>query len=220
MLAKIAISNGAEFIVFPELSLTGYEPSLANKLAVEKDDRRFDCFQALSDTKNVVIGVGAPTRDEMGVKISVVLFQPHRPRQLYSKGFLHPDEEPFFVAGSQVVAPIDTHEPVALAICYELSVPQHAVNAAKSGAKIYVASVAKSKSGVDQASKRLSDIAREYSMTVLMANSVGHSDGFESGGKSSARSPLGLLLGQLDETNEGLLIVNTASGDVTSQRVD
>lgn len=37
-----AVSMNADAVFFPELSLTGYEPALAEKLATTQDDRRFD----------------------------------------------------------------------------------------------------------------------------------------------------------------------------------
>ena len=44
-----AASQGADLVLFPELSLTGYEPRLAEVLAVHPSDGRFDEFQRLSD---------------------------------------------------------------------------------------------------------------------------------------------------------------------------
>ncbi len=46
-------------------------------------------------------------------------------------------------------------------------------------------------------------------MTVLMSNCVGHCDNFESAGKSSVWNDKGLLIGQLNDTNEGILIFDT-----------
>jgi isopropylmalate/homocitrate/citramalate synthase len=58
----LAVSYGANIVIFPELSLTGYEPTLAQALATNQDDRRFDAFQAMSDTNQVTIGVGVPSQ--------------------------------------------------------------------------------------------------------------------------------------------------------------
>ena len=41
----MAVSNGADIIIFPELSLTGYEPELSKELATSQNDSRFDVFQ-------------------------------------------------------------------------------------------------------------------------------------------------------------------------------
>ncbi|HJY13758.1 MAG TPA: nitrilase-related carbon-nitrogen hydrolase, partial [Flavobacterium sp.] len=56
----------ADFIFFPELSLTGYEPGLAEKLAVDKNDKRFDVLQQTSDQKMISFAVGVPTISENG----------------------------------------------------------------------------------------------------------------------------------------------------------
>jgi len=205
----LAVANGADIVIFPELSLTGYEPALSKALATNQADGRFDDFQKLSDTKQITIGVGVPTKSNTHSCISLVLFQPHQTRQTYSKKYLHPDEEAFFISGQNSTSLISNKTNIALAICYELSVPEHAENAYKSGADIYVASVAKSANGVEKALKGLADIANKYAMTVLMSNCLGQCDGFECGGKSSIWNNKGVLLGQLNDTDEGILIIDT-----------
>lgn len=205
-LIGLAVSNGADTIIFPELSLTGYEPKLSKELATNESDSRFDDFQKISDTCQLTIGVGVPTKNNTGICISMVLFQPHQARQTYSKKYLHPDEEEFFISGQGSDGLTGNKTNMALAICYELSVPGHSENAFKSGAKIYIASVAKSFSGIEKAIKSLADIASKYSMTVLMSNCVGYCDDFESGGKSSIWNSKGLLIAQLNDTREGILI--------------
>jgi predicted amidohydrolase len=208
------ILDGADLIVFPELSLTGYEPQLARELAMDQDDHRLDEFQRISDTRQVTIGVGAPTKAPAGTCISMILFHPHQSRGVYSKQHLHADEEPFFVRGQRSAGLIGDNNGIALAICYELSVPVHAENAFRNGAKFYVASVAKFVSGIGKAAARLAEIARSYSMTVLMANCIGECDGCQCAGKSSIWNDRGELIGQLDDATEGVLIFDTVTGKV------
>jgi predicted amidohydrolase len=146
--------------------------------------------------------------------IGMVILQPHKPRQIYFKQYIHPDEEPFFTRGQyQHVWPGTTNK-IALAICYELSIPEHSKKASERGAEIYVASVAKSIEGVDRAITTLSGIASKYSMLVFMANCVGECDGTICGGKTSVWNKAGILLGQLNEAGEGLLIMDTDSQQV------
>lgn len=208
-LIDLAVSNGADTIIFPELSLTGYEPELAKKLATHPEDSRLEDFQKISDAKQVTIGVGVPTRNHRGICISMVVFQPHQARQIYSKKYLHPDEEEFFISGQNVTGFIGDKTNAALAICYELSVPEHAESAFKSGAEIYVASVAKFVHGIDKAIDRLAEIAYRYSMPVLMSNCIGKSGGYECAGKTSVWNKKGVLLGQLNNTHEGIIIFDT-----------
>jgi predicted amidohydrolase len=106
-----------------------------------------------------------------------------------------------------------------LAICYELSVPEHAEAAFKNEASAYIASVAKSADGVEKAGKRLSDIARKYSVPVLMSNCVGCCDNFENAGKTAAWNSDGLLIRQLDDAAEGILILDTNTQEVLTAPV-
>jgi predicted amidohydrolase len=212
-LISLALSNAADTIIFPELSLSGYEPELSRELATTQDDSRFDIFQEISNARHIKIGVGVPTKTNTGICISMVLFQPNKPRETHSKKYLHPDEEEFFVSGNSVTGIIDDKARMALAICYELSVPQHSENAFKNGAEIYVASVAKTAIGVDKAIKSLSEIGKRYSMTVLMSNCIGQSGSYECGGKTSIWNNRGVLLGQLGNNREGILIIDTYTNE-------
>jgi predicted amidohydrolase len=213
-LAMIESARGADLILFPELSLTGYEPTLAKELWIEPDDCRLEKFQAISDSSAVTLAVGAPTSCVRGICITMFLFQPHKSRLIYSKRYLHPDEEPFFVAGQDVLTLNVNRTVIAPAICYELSVPEHSENAARSGASVYMASVAKTTKGLDVAVPTLAGIARKYSMSVLMANCVGEYDGCECTGKTSIWNNRGLLVGQLDDRNQGLLLFDTDTEEV------
>jgi predicted amidohydrolase len=208
----LAAANGADFIVFPELSLTGYEPGLAATLATTAADSRFDDFQKISDDKQITIAAGMPLKNISGTQIGMIIFQPYQSRQIYCKQYLHPDEYPFFINGHQQI--LLANNSLAIAICYELSVPAHIEYAHQTGAKIYVASVAKSATGVDKAVDQLAGIAKKYSMPVFMSNCIGHCDDFECGGKTSAWNNKGQLIGQLDNTNEGILIMDTVTQEV------
>lgn len=213
-LIDAAASLSADLIVFPELSLTGYEPTLAKELATTADDARFDFFEQVSNKRKITIGVGMPITTGAGINIAMLCFVPGKGRQLYIKKYLHADEEPFFVSGQNPDTPILNHLSIALAICYEISIPAHAEDAFKKGGRIYLASVAKSVKGIESACARLADIARTYSMVVLMANCTGEADGVVCAGRSSIWNSDGNLIGQLGDTSEGLLILDTETLDV------
>jgi predicted amidohydrolase len=206
---ELAIANEVDFIVFPELSLTGYEPELAKELATTVHDNRLDIFQQLSNANAITIIVGLPTISDMGIHISAIIFQAHKPRQLYSKQFLHTDEDIYFTPGSASIILKQEQYKIALAICYELSVSAHATIAAKNEATVYIASVLNSVQGVDKDINRLAAIAKEYGMLTLMANYVGVSGGYTCAGKTSIWNTSGKIIGQLDDVEQSLLIVDT-----------
>ena len=215
-LIELALSHGADTILFPELSITGYEPELAEALAMSPDDHRLAPFQQISDHRQVTLGVGVPIRSEGGITIGLVIFRPQQDRQLYTKRYLHPDEYPYFVSGTSTARLPGETGPMALAICYELSVPRHAEEAFRQGASVYLTSVAKSVEGVEKAYQRLAEIARTYSMTVLLSNSVGYCDTFTCGGRSAVWNSAGKRIGQLDSTSEGILVYDTTTGTVAN----
>ena len=218
--AELAAACGAHLIVFPELSLTGYEPRLAAELSRSASNTCFDVFQSISDLRQISIGVGAPLRTEAGVEIGTLIFRPNKPRQSYSKMYLHADEQPYFVPGHSANNLIAENPVVALAICYELSVPQHLEHAVGKGAQVYMASVAKTASGMQQAQTRLAHIARENRMPVLLSNCVGRMDNCECTGRSSAWDSNGALAAQLDDCHEGLIVFDTITHECTVHIAD
>lgn len=202
-----ALAQKADVVFFPELSLTGYEPELAEALATTPDDIRFAVFQQMSDAHNITIGVGMPIRMAEGITISMLVFQPNEPLLTYAKQELHADELPYFVEGNeQVILWPDTHK-IALAICYESLQSNHIQNAHAMGAKAYLASVAKSQKGVDKAYAHYTRIAQQYEIPVLMVNCVGYYDNFESVGSSGFWNEKGELVAALDSRSEGVLLV-------------
>jgi predicted amidohydrolase len=208
-LVELACSLKAASIFFPELSLTGYEPTLANALATNQDDPRLAPFQKISDTHNITIGVGLPIKTRTGVQIGMVVFQPHAPRLTYAKQHLHADEFPYFEKGDQQII-LNIHDrKIAPAICYESFQPAHAEKAVALGADVYLASVAKSANGVSQAMKHFPEMAKKYSILVLMCNSVGHCDNFVCAGQSAVWNQRGHLIAQLNDQQEGVILFDT-----------
>ena len=55
--AEAAADNGAQIIIFPELSLTGYEPEFARNFAVSTDDQRLIPLKNLARDSDMVIVV-------------------------------------------------------------------------------------------------------------------------------------------------------------------
>ncbi|MEP3478872.1 MAG: carbon-nitrogen hydrolase family protein [Fuerstiella sp.] len=212
-LVDLAAKHNAALVVFPELSLTGYEPSLATKFAVAKDDCVFDALQNSSDVNAVTIVAGAPLQCDGLPQIAAFIIAPCRPIRVYSKYYLHSDEEPYFSPGCCSDSLISTDPGVSLAICYELSVQQHAQAAIDAGASVYAASVWKTTSGIRTASERLSWIARNDSVNVLMANGASRKGTAECAGGSAAWSRNGDLIASLDSTSEAVLVMDSVSED-------
>jgi predicted amidohydrolase len=206
-----AAGQGAALVAFSELSLTGYEPRLAEELALDEEDERLRAVQRLVEARGIVAVLGAPTRAAGKPRISLLIFRPLSLVQVYSKQHLHADEEPFFQSGTSANRILEGQPKIALAICYELSVPAHAEAAFRGGAGLYLASVAKTARGVEQSSERLASLARRHRAPVLMVNCVGLSGDGECAGASSAWNSGGELLERLSSDREGLLLFDEPS---------
>lgn len=211
-----AVELRADLVLFPELSLTGYEPALAQRLAVRANDSRLDRLQSLSDANEIIICAGMPLAGDIGVEIAMFLFQPSSPRLTYSKQLLHADELPYFACGDGQTLLRKGGHVLVPAICYESMQPQHAEAAASLRADVYLASVAKSTAGVVKASRHYPLIARNHNMMVVMANCLGPSDTFIGAGCSAGWNSQGELVGQLDDQHEGVVVFDTDTQEMAT----
>lgn len=208
----LAADRRVRLLIFPELSLTGYEPTLAAKMVQLINDETLKPFQEASDRYHMTIGVGLPSASENGNRISMYYFQPGQEPVRYSKRYLHEDEEPYFIPGDkQEVIHID-EDGFLPAICYESLLDVHACQAVELDASVYLASVAKPQRGLDKAMEIYPDFASTYNMMILMANSVGPADNFESVGQSAIWDQDGDVVDQLDAESEALLIYDHDQG--------
>lgn len=206
-----AAALGAELVVFPELSLTGYEPSVARQSALPVTSARLDPLQAACDRLGITVAVGLPLPTPDGIRIGMPVFCPDAPRQAYAKQRLHDDELPYFTPGHQALLLEVGEHRVAPAICYESMFMAHAAVARERGADLYLVSVAKSAKGIREGYAHYPEVARELGMPVLMANCVGPADTFIGAGGSAAWDSQGHLLASLDDHSEGLIVLDTRS---------
>lgn len=214
-LIELAVNSGAKLAFFPELSITGYEPSQAASLAMWSDDPALDTFQALSDRLDVVVGIGAPLWVDDQVRVGMIWFSPNASRVSYTKQLLHADERPYFSPGDEQLVLEHGGLRFAPAICYESLQPSHSERAAFMGADVYLASVAKPARGILNALRHYPDVAKIHKMFVVAANCIGRCDDFISTGSSAAWAPSGQQLAQLGSDSEGVLIVDTDGGTAT-----
>ncbi|CAM3882558.1 (R)-stereoselective amidase [Pseudomonas reidholzensis] len=205
-----AAQLGAELVVFPELSLSGYEPSLARELAQPADASLLDPLQALCDRHGISVALGLPLAAAEGVRIGMPILRPGAARLNYAKQRLHADELPFFVAGDQPLLFDAGGLRIAPAICYESMFLEHAEAAHQLGAEVYLVSVAKTAKGITEGYEHYPHVAQRLGLPVLLCNCVGAADTFVGAGGSACWDSQGRLLACLDEHSEGLVLLDTA----------
>ena len=215
-----AAALGAELVVFPELSLTGYEPTLARQAALPVSSARLDPLQAACDRLGITIAAGLPLPTPEGIRIGMPILSPMAARQAYAKRRLHEDELPYFTPGDQALLLQVGEHRVAPAICYESMFMAHAAAAREHGADLYLVSVAKTAKGIREGYLHYPAVARELGMPVLMANSAGPADTFIGAGGSAAWVSQGCLLASLDDHSEGLILLDTGNTSAVALPLD
>jgi predicted amidohydrolase len=208
-----AVEHGVDFLIFPELSLTGYEPRLAAELAISINDKKLQPLQKLAGTHKIVVMVGAPISSSQGKPyLGMLVFGLAKP-VLYAKQCLHPGEEEYFLAGkhSRIVNVKATQ--IGLAICADISDPSLAERAAQAGAQIYAVGVLIAEPGYRADVLMLEGYAKKHRMAVVMANHAAASGGWIPAGRSAIWEESGRLVAGAEGREEALIIAEKTAGN-------
>jgi predicted amidohydrolase len=207
-LIEIASDKGADLIVFPEMSITGYEREGADLLAFSSNDNRLDKLIRLAIDHKIIVIAGAPIKIHSDLFIGEFIILPDSSVMIYTKQFLHPGEEKFFTSSFDHNPLIKLeNERISLAICADIDHHLHAENACKVESSIYISSIFFSPNGIPSAHILLSNYAKKFSMNVLMSNFSGESWGQPSGGRSAFWNSNGESIVEMNDSDSGLLIV-------------
>jgi predicted amidohydrolase len=211
---KAAAKQDVSVLVFPELSLTGYEPDLAAELAMTPDDGRLGLLAALARQNGIQAVVGAPLRGS-GSKpnIGAILIDASGTTKGYRKMHLGTSERPWFEPGDQQLAFSTSGHKVGLAICADTSQPSHPRGYAENGADIYAAGVMLNAEWYQTDMPRLVGYAAQFRMLVVMANQAASVGSYASVGKSSVWAPGGALLVQAERTENALVIASSEGAE-------
>ncbi len=204
-LAEDAADRGATVVVFPELSLTGYELDQADRLAFTEGDTRLAPLVAVARARAITLVVGAPVRGRDALHIGAWIVRPDGvdrytkrtlgafPADVNPGGAVPPPEPSVFAPGDDDPLIAVGSARAAVAICADVGRPAHAAHAAERGATIYLASMFVIPAEFDEAMHRLRDRAMRHGMTVAFANYGGPSGGLASAGRSAIIAPDGTV---------------------------
>lgn len=179
-----AALHHVDLLIFPELSLTGYELDRVTELAMPMDDPRLDIFAEAALEQQMSIVIGLPLHTPDGILLSAVAFLADGTRMAYGKRNLFGEEKTLFSPGESVPLFGYHQHHVAMAICADISVEEYARDAARRGANLYATGVLVSKKGYVNDCEYLARWSRDYKMAVLMANHALPTGGYQSAGKS------------------------------------
>lgn len=165
----------ARVVVFPELSLTGYE---LDAPAIAPDDPRLTpIVEACAATGSLAL-VGASVQDEAGrVHIAMLAVGGTGAVIAYRKMWLGGAEPGRFAPGGEpAVLDVDGWR-LGLAICKDTGVPQHASDTAALGMDAYVAGVLESAADAAVPGERARRVASDHRVWVAIASFAGATGG-------------------------------------------
>ncbi|MEV0590964.1 carbon-nitrogen hydrolase family protein [Nonomuraea cavernae] len=165
----------ARVVVFPELSLTGYE---LDAPAISADDPRLaPLIEACAETGSLAL-VGAPVGGEAGrAYIAILAVDGGRASLAYRKMWLGTEEAERFTAGDKpAVLQVDGWR-LGLAVCKDTGVPEHAADLAALGIDAYVAGTLKTAEESAVQDERARRIATDHRVWVAVASFAGSTGG-------------------------------------------
>ena len=166
---------GARVVVFPELSLTGYE---LDAPAISPGDLRLaPIVEACAATGSLAL-VGAPVRDEAGgLYIAMLAVGSEGATVAYRKVWLGEDESSRFTPGAgPAVLDVDGWR-LGLAICRDTGIPEHAAATAALGMDAYVAGVLHLDEEATLHGERARRVAADHGVWVVTASFAGSTGG-------------------------------------------
>nr|WP_315463952.1 carbon-nitrogen hydrolase family protein [uncultured Rhodoferax sp.] len=205
---EVAAQHGVQWLVFPELSLTGYELAAMPGLVLHPEHALLAPLREAANRTGMAITVGAPVDSGSALPcIGAITLRPDGQHSVYRKFHLHEGEEEFFTPGD---APVHMQEragqQIASAICADTNHPSHAAQAAAAGARVYAAGILTSVNGYAAEAPLWAGYAREHAMTVLIANHGGPAGGYVPAGRSGIWGADGALIAEAEGTGEWLVV--------------
>jgi predicted amidohydrolase len=175
--AETVRAADARVVVFPELSLTGYELDAETLTAT---DPRLDPLAAACRETGTLALAGAPVAvegNDAETNIAMLAFDETGTRVAYAKIWLGESEATRFVAGDiPGLLEVDGWR-LGLAICKDTGVPQHAEEVAALGVDIYVAGVLELATDTEVQPARARRVAFDQNLWVAIASFAGSTGG-------------------------------------------
>lgn len=173
--ADVVRRADARVVVFPELSLTGYE--LDAEPIDTADPRLHPLVDACAAAGSVAL-VGAPIIEEDGNRhIAMLAIGSEGPRVVYRKMHLGIDEAQVFRAGTEPAVVVVDGWRLGLAICKDTGVAQHAADTAAVGIDALVAGIVESADDAGVVDARARAIAQAHGVWVAIASCAGPTGG-------------------------------------------
>ena len=209
-LAAEARDAGAQLVVFPELTLTGYPPE--DLLLKRSFLRRAQAALEGLETGGITAIVGWPEQADGRVHNAAAVVAGGQVRAVYRKLLLPNygvfDERRWFEPGSGPVVVDVAGTPVGITVCEDIWAPEPTAATAVAGARVVVnlsASPYQHGKGMER-ERMIVELARDNNVTMAFCNLVGGQDELVFDGHSLIVAPGGDVIARGPQFDEALVL--------------
>lgn len=207
-LIEDADAHGARLVLFPELSLTGYELELLADPDqwVTAGDGRLDGVREICRRTGITAVVGAPFQEADGTpRLASLALHPSGATDYAFKSRLHGPEDRLFTPGDGgVLLELDGWK-IALAIGFDAAPSGRALDAAEAGADVYAFSALCTAGEDSRLDRRLAARAMDNRIFAVLANLAGSTALGPSCGLSGFWGPDGMVIRKAGGTGTEVL---------------
>lgn len=190
----VADAADADLLLFPLLSLTGYDLDRFAERAcwVTADDPRLDVVREASRAHGVTAVVGAAWSGPDGRRLlASLVLSPDGGVEVVGKHHLGRAERELFEPGDGFPVLDVAGWRVAPAVCFDAAAPEHALEVARRGAEVYAVSALYTEGQEVRLDVHPAARALDHRMYALVANLAGAGPGWRSCGGSGVWHPDG-----------------------------
>jgi predicted amidohydrolase len=200
-----AAEMNVDYVVFPELSLTGYDLKKAAGCAINTDDPLLKPLRDAAIMHRITIGIGAPILENNVPKIGLIVILGTGEVQTYAKIHLHSGETAYFTEGNAHHTLTIGNTTIANAICADTNHINHVASCAALGAEVYIAGVLLRAQAYKTDTDALKAAARERNLIIGIANHSRPTGGWIPCGRSAFWEG-DKLLAEADQSQDALVI--------------
>lgn len=222
--AERAKAGDAEWIVFPEMSDTGYVMSIIREQAARWDEGAVPELRSIAKRLSLGIVCGVSERDgecifnsQVVIDGSGAILGSYRKTHLFSPAPI--EEHTCFTAGAKTVTVALGEMRGGLSICYDLRFPEfYRRLAIGDGANVFIISSAWPFPRVEHLKILAAARAIENQCYVILANRVGTDHGSTFCGSSAVIDPFGVVMASASTDREELLLADISLETISSVR--
>lgn len=210
---EMAAREGVDLLVFPELSVTGYEMDLAADLQTTPQASAFAFLHALARDAGMIALLGMPLKADGGKPyLGAIILGTEEPLG-YAKMHVHTSEDLYFQSGTRHRIIPHRGKQIGCGICADLTHASHAAGARTEGADVYAVGALINEAAWTREEPMLRGYAERHDMAVVFSNYATKSGPYVPVGKSSVWAPGGHLITQATDTEECLVIARQTGDD-------